>query len=92
MGGMTRDKTSPRAIAESPQETPFDDELAQLEDVAREFEYTMRSAEEDADVIQMEKYGLASFSAADYMYEIQSLVHGMFADERPFFMHLGGFF
>ena len=84
--------TSPTTIIESPLESPFDDELAQLHEIAKEFGQTRRTDEEDEDVMSMEKQGLASFSASDYMFEIQSLVHNMFADEQPFFRHLGGFF
>lgn len=87
-----RSRTVPAYIGESPQETPFDDELAQLDEVARDFSNTMRTPEEDADVMQIEKRGLASFSATEYMSEIQILVHNLFADEKSCFMQLGGFF
>lgn len=86
------DKPSPTTIIESPLESPFGQELAQLYEVAQQFGQNTRTAEEDSDVIQMEKCGLAAFSASDYMLEIQSLVHNLFADEQPFLRHLGAFF
>ena len=73
-------------------DSPFGDEIAQLQEVADGFGNAVRDAEEDADVLYMEKHGFATFSAAEYMFEIQSLVHNMFSDEQPFFKHLGGFF
>ncbi len=85
-------KTSPTSIVESPQENPFDQELAALHEIAQDFKQTVRTVEEEADVMHMEKYGLASFSATDYMCEIQGLIHSMFADEQPFFKRVGGFF
>lgn len=73
-------------------DSPFDKEIAQLQEVAQGFGNAVRTAEEDEDVMYMEKHGLATFSATDYMLEIQSLIHNMFAEEQPFFRHLGGFF
>lgn len=87
-----REKPSPTSSVESPQDNPFDRELAQLREVADGFGHAVRTTEEDADVMHMEKQGLATFSASDYMFEIQSLIHTMFADEQPLFKHLGGFF
>lgn len=84
-------KSAPISAVHSPV-SPFDKELAQLEEVANDFGNAVRTADEDADVMYMEKHGLATFSATDYMSEIQSLIHAMFAEEQPLFMSLGGFF
>ena len=67
---------------EAPKEDPFGKEIAQLDQVAEEFGQVVRRAEADADAIYMESHGLARFSAADYMLEIQSLKHEMFSDEQ----------
>ena len=79
-------------IPEVPKEDPFGKELAHLEEVAQGFGQVVRSAEADADAIYLESHGLANFGASDYMWEIQSLIHAMFADEQPVILDLGGFF
>jgi len=79
-------------FVEAPKDNPFGNELAQLDAVAEEFGQVVRSAEADADVVYMESHGLAHFSASDYMFEIQSLIHEMFSDERRAVHDLGNFF
>lgn len=78
-------------FVEIPSENPFGKELAQLEQVAEEFGHVVRDAEADADAVFMRKHGLARFAASDYMFEIQSLIHDMFAEERPAFQEFGFF-
>ena len=80
------------AFVEAPKENPFGKELAQLEEVAQQFGHAVRSAEKDADTVFMESHGLACFGASDYMFEIQTLIHAMFADEQPAIIDMGGFF
>jgi hypothetical protein len=87
---------APKSVfVEAPREksfNPFGKELAQLDAVAEEFGQVVRSAEADADAVYMESHGLACFSASDYMFEIQSLIHEMFAEERKSKYELGNFF
>lgn len=80
------------APREKPLINPFGNELAQLDAVAEEFGQVVRNAEADADAVYMEAHGLACFSASDYMFEIQSLIHDMFAEERMSKYELGNFF
>ena len=79
-------------FVEAPKDNPFGNELAQLDAVAEEFGQVVRSAEADADTVYMESHGLACFSASDYMFEIQSLIHEMFSEERRVVYDLGNFF
>lgn len=77
---------SPKATShfvEAPKESsPFANELAQLDEVAEELGQVVKSAERDADAVYMENRGLAAYSANDYMWEIQGLIHDMFRDEQ----------
>jgi hypothetical protein len=79
-------------FVEAPKDNPFGNELAELDAVAEEFGQVVRSAEADADAVYMESHGLACFSASDYMFEIQSLIHEMFSEERRIVYDLGNFF
>lgn len=87
-----REKASPVSVIHSPQHSPFDEEIAQIQEVAEGFGRAVRSAEDDAESRYLAKRGLATFSASEYMSEIQGLIHSMFAEEQPFFKALGGFF
>ena len=76
------------SFVEAPKECspgPFANELAQLDEVAEELGQVVKSAERDADSLYMERRGLARYSANDYMWEIQGLIHDMFRDEQPEF-------
>ncbi|KAK3720823.1 hypothetical protein LTR37_003486 [Vermiconidia calcicola] len=79
------------AFVEASKDNPFGNELAQLEEVAEEFGQVVRSAEKDADHVHMDSRGLAQFTASDYMFEIQTLIHDMFREEEAQF-DFGGFF
>lgn len=63
----------------SEEKHPFGAELEQLNEVVEEFNGVARSAEEEADLEQMRKRGLATFCAADYLAEIQPLFSNMVA-------------
>ena len=52
----------------------------------------VRSAEKDADVVFMEKHGLACWSASDYMMEIQELMLDMFREEKRVEFDFAGWF
>jgi len=65
--------------------SPFANELAQLDEVAEELGQVVKSAERDADAVYMEDRGLSRYSANEYMWEIQGLIHEMFADDTPKF-------
>ncbi|WPH02626.1 Hypothetical protein R9X50_00549100 [Acrodontium crateriforme] len=63
-------------------QSPFGNELAQLDEVAEEFGAVMRDAEDSEDAVVMQTYSLAHFSASDYLSEIQGLIsETFFADE-----------
>lgn len=79
------------AFVEASKDNPFGNELAQLEEVAEEFGQVVRSAEKDADHVHIDSRGLAQFTASDYMFEIQTLIHDMFREEEAQF-DFGGFF
>ncbi|KAK5116270.1 hypothetical protein LTR85_009242 [Meristemomyces frigidus] len=68
------------AFVEAPKESPFGNELAQLDAVAEEFGHVVRDAETDADMVCMQSRGLAHFAASDYLSEIQSLIYDTFAE------------
>nr|POF20029.1 hypothetical protein CFP56_52278 [Quercus suber] len=70
-------------IIEEPKENPFGSELSQLEEVAEEFSHVVSDAEADADAKVLLAYGLAVFSATEYMTEIQNLVYQTFTVEEP---------
>lgn len=73
-------------FVEAPKESnPFANELAQLDEVAEELGQVVKSAEHDADAVYMETRGLQRYSANEYMWEIQGLIHDMFRDEQPNF-------
>nr|POE94805.1 hypothetical protein CFP56_74513 [Quercus suber] len=72
-----------QSIVEEPKDNPFGSELSQLEEVAEEFSHVVRDAEADADAKVLLAYGLAVFTASEYLSEIQSLVHQTFAVEEP---------
>lgn len=91
-GLVEEPKANQSPFVEALRDNPFGNELAQLDRVAEEFGQVVRSAEADADAVYMESHGLAHFSASDYMFEIQSLIHEMFSDERRIVYDLGNFF
>lgn len=68
------------AFVEAPRESPFGNELAQLDAVAEEFGHVVRDAETDADMTLMQSRGLAHFAASDYLSEIQSLIYDTFGE------------
>ena len=76
-------------FVESPRENPFGKEIAQLDQVAEEYGQVVRNAEADADAMHMDSRGLAHYSASDYMFEIQGLIHEMFREDD---LNLGNFF
>jgi len=73
--------SSRSGVVEAPKESPFGKELAQLDEVAEELGQVVCQAETDADSGFMQAYGLAAFTASDYLSEIQSLIYDTFADE-----------
>lgn len=73
------------SFVEAPTENPFGNELAQLDEVAEEFGQVVKSVERDADTVYMDSHDLARFSASEYMFDIQNLVHDMFRDDEPEF-------
>ena len=74
------------SFVEAPKESsPFANELAQLDEVAEELGQVVKSAERDADAVYLQDRGLGCYSANDYMWEIQGLIHEMFRDEEPKF-------
>lgn len=80
--------TSPlkSSFVEAPKDnSPFASELAQVDELAEELGQVVKSAERDADTVYMENRGLAAYSANDYMWEIQGLIHDMFKDDQPAF-------
>ncbi|KAJ9625910.1 hypothetical protein H2203_004678 [Taxawa tesnikishii (nom. ined.)] len=80
--GMVRNSADMfSASIEPPVTHPFGKELEQLTEVAEEFGSTCRAAEADADRVFMEAHGLARFTAAEYMTEIQDLWSDCFQDE-----------
>ena len=56
-----------------------------MDEVAEELGQVVKSAERDADAEYLERRGLAAYSANEYMWEIQGLIHEMFADEQEGF-------
>lgn len=69
------------SFVESTRDSPFGNELAQLEEVAEEFGAVVRDAEDSEDAMVMQSHSLAHFAASDYLNEIQSLINNAFADE-----------
>lgn len=69
------------SVSEVSKETPFDNELAQLDEVQEELNHAVRDAETDADLYAMQSRGLATFAASDYMSEIQDLISLTFMAE-----------
>ena len=67
-------------IAEEPKESPFGQELAQLDEVAEEFGHAVRDAEATEDATIMRDLNLAQFCASDYMNEIRSLLDVTFGE------------
>lgn len=64
------------------EEHPFGKELEQLNEVAEEFGGVVRDAECQADKVAMQEHKLASFSAADYLAEIQPLFSRRFGSRH----------
>lgn len=68
---------------EMPQDNPFGNELAQLDEVAEELSYAVRDAEAEADAVYMESHGLARYDADSYLAEIHSLIYETYHAEEP---------
>ncbi|KAF2636347.1 hypothetical protein P280DRAFT_409844 [Massarina eburnea CBS 473.64] len=67
-----------RAAVEEKQVHPFGKELAQLSEVAEEFNGVVRDAEKEADLAIIQDRHLAMYCAADYLAEIQPLFSSRF--------------
>jgi len=78
------------AFVEAPKESPFGNELAQLQEVAEEFGQVVCNAEADEEAMFLQSHGLAHFAASDYMSEIQSLIYETFGDEHTAAQAFGG--
>lgn len=57
---------------------PFGKELKQLNEVVEEFGGVVRDAETETDLTVMRSKNLATFCAADYLFEIQPLFSSRF--------------
>ncbi|KAF2858765.1 hypothetical protein K470DRAFT_259480 [Piedraia hortae CBS 480.64] len=77
------DVSTPEEVVEAPSRSPFDRELAQLDEVAEEFGNVIRDAEYHVDMKAMQMHNLAQFQVVDYLAEIEILVADVFADELP---------
>ncbi|EME79102.1 uncharacterized protein MYCFIDRAFT_212131 [Pseudocercospora fijiensis CIRAD86] len=83
---MVRDSTDMFAgyipPVEAPKESPFGNELAQLDEVVEELSLAVRDAEAEEDLAYMKANGLAAFSAEDYLSEIHSAICECFRAEE----------
>lgn len=70
------------AFVEAPRESPFDSELAQLDEIAEEYGYVTSNHGKDEDAFYMQSQGLAHFCAGDYMAEIASVMDNFFAEDK----------
>lgn len=83
---IVRNSTEMFKPVEALQENPFGNELAQLDEVAEEFNNTVRDAEFEADAAIIKSRGLAQYSAESYLEEIHSLIYEAFqAEEQTWF-------
>ncbi|GAB7365544.1 hypothetical protein MBLNU230_g6616t1 [Neophaeotheca triangularis] len=69
-------------FVEAPRESPFDNELAQLDEVAEEYGQVISNHSNDEDTVYMQSLGLAHFGASDYMAEISSVMDYLFAEDN----------
>lgn len=80
---IVRNSTEMFKPIEAPQENPFGNELAQLDEVAEELSYAVRDAEAEEDAAYMEAHGLARYDADSYFAEIHSLIYETYHAEEP---------
>lgn len=80
---IVRNSTEMFKPVEAPQDNPFGNELAQLDEVQEELSYAVRDAEAEADTEYMQSHGLAQFSAESYLEEIHSLIYETYHAEEP---------
>lgn len=80
---IVRNSTEMFKPVEVPQDNPFGNELAQLDEVAEELSYAVRDAEAEADADYMESHGLARYDADSYLAEIHSLIYETYHAEEP---------
>ncbi|KAK4498694.1 hypothetical protein PRZ48_009204 [Zasmidium cellare] len=80
---IVRNSTEMFKPIEQPQENPFGNELAQLDEVAEELSSAVRDAEAEEDAAYMESHGLARYDADSYLAEIHSLIDETYHAEEP---------